>query len=151
MTSPTIFATGYNTADSYNIAPSGTHDGPRSIERSIAIPALTATDTIMGFFPFQKGMSVSYGSAIASDDLDSSTNVTLDVGYVYDDSTTYTDDVDAFIAASTVAQAGGVAYFNAKAGATFVAEADGWVVLQNNAATTTTGTVTFNGTISYQV
>jgi len=151
MTSPTIFATGYTSADSYNLAPSGQHDGPRSIVRSISVPATTATDTIMGFFPFQKGMTVSYGSAIVSDDLDSSTNVTLDVGYVYDDSATYTDDLDAFISASTIAQAGGVSYFDEKAGATFVAEADGWVVVQNNAATTTTGTITFNGTISYQV
>lgn len=151
MTSPTIFAAPYNTADSFHLAPSGQGDGPRGIERSIVVPALTATDTIMGFFPFQKGASVLYGSAVTSGDLDSSTNVTIDVGYVYDDSATYTDDLDAFVSASTIPQAGGVSYFDELAGATFVAQGQGWVVAQVNAATTTTGTVTFNGSITYQV
>ena len=151
MTNPTIFAAGYSTADSYHLAPSGQGDGPREIVRTITVPALTATDTIMGFFPFQKGCHVSYGAAVTSADLDTSTNVTLDVGYVYDDSTTYTNDLDAFISASTIPQAGGISYFDEAAGATFVAEANGWVIAQVNAATTTAGAVTFNGGISYQV
>ena len=106
---------------------------------------------VVGLVPFQKGAIVQYGSALAIADLDTGATVTLDWGFVYDDDTTYTNDPNAFAAAVVTAQAGGVIRPSEVAGATFVAEADGWVAVTVAAGPTDTeGNITFNGTISYQ-
>lgn len=150
MTTPDIYAQGEGVNSLLNV-PSGQSDGPRLVVRTATIPAGTAATTVIALVPFQKGGIVQYGSALAIDDLDSGATVTLDWGIVYDDDTTYTNDPDAFAAAVTTAQTGGVIRPSEVAGSTFQAEADGWVTATVAAGPTDTeGDITFNGTISYQ-
>ncbi len=118
---------------------------------SVSIPALTATDTIIGLFPFNAGMSFAGlgGFNLYSADLDSSTNVTLDVGVAYQNSGEGTDDLDLITSASTAAQAGGFVAPDEIDWMTYVTTGNGWVTVQVNAATTTTGSLTFNFTTVY--
>ena len=150
MTTPDIFADGEN-EDSFFHAPSGQGDGPRSVVRTATVPASTAATTVIGLVPFNKGAIIDYGSALAVADLDTATTVTLDWGFIYDDDTTFTNDPDAFADGDIAGQSAAVIRPDEIAGATFKAEADGWIaVTVATGPTTTEGDITFNGTISYQ-
>jgi hypothetical protein len=118
----------------------------RRVQGSVSIPASTATDTIIGLFPFTAGMSLSglSGFNLYSADLDSSTNVTLDWGVQYQNTTEGTTDLDLITSASTAPQAGGFVAPDEIDWMTHVTTGNGWVVAQVNAATTTTGSLTFN-------
>ncbi len=153
MTTPGIFASPYaNSPDAFLSAPSGQGDGPRVIVRTATIPASTTAGTVVGLVPFNKGASLQYGSAVNYDVLDSGTVVQAAFGYVYDADTVFTNDPDAFNAANDIANTGGVQRPTSTVGATFVAEADGWLaVTLSGSATDTAGNITFNGTITYQV
>lgn len=153
MTTPAVFATGEDSANSYFNAPAGQGDSPRLVVRTATIPDSSTVGTIIGLVPFNKGASVSYGSALAVADLDTGTDVTLNWGYHYADNDTVTNinDADAFAAAATTAQAGGVVRPTATAGSTFEATANGWVTVSiAGGSTTTAGDITFNGIISYE-
>jgi hypothetical protein len=147
MTTPSILPTGAkgDYRDYLNVK-RDTSGAVRNERGAVSIPASTVTDAIIGLFPFQKGMSFAGlgGFNVHVADLDSSTNVTLDVGIVYEDNTTYTNDLDLITSASTAPQAGGFVAPDEIDFLTFVSEANGWVVAQVNAATTTTGSITFN-------
>lgn len=123
----------------------------RRAQGSVSIPASTATDTIIGLFPFVAGMSFAGlgGYNLQTADLDSSTNVTLDVGIAYQNSTEGTDDLDNITSASTAAQAGGFVAPDEIDWMTLVTTGNGWVTVQVNAATTTTGALTFNYPFTY--
>ncbi len=150
MTTPTIVPTGFGMTDADFLKCKCDRSGAMTLVHGyVAIPAATAKDTIIGLHPFRKGARLSYGSRVYSADLDTSTNVTLDIGYVYDDAVTYTTDLDAFVVASTAPQTGGMVEMTAVEGMTWVAEADGWICAQVNAATTTTGNLTFSLGLSY--
>lgn len=150
MTTPDIYAQGEGVNSLLNV-PSGQSDGPRLVVRTATIPSGTAAASVIGLVPFQKGAIVQYGSALAFDDLDTGGTVVADWGFVYDDDTTFTNDPDAFATGLITAQTAGVVRPSAVAGATFQAEADGWVAVTLTAGPTDTeGDITFNGTISYQ-
>ena len=150
MTTPAIVPTGYlGTSNDFLHAKVDRSGAVRKVTGSVSIPAATATNAIVGLVPFRKGAKFDYGSRVYSDDLDTSTNVTLNIGYVYDDNVTYTDATDAFVAASTTPQTGGMIEMTAKTGMTWTASADGWIVGKFLAATTTTGLLTFNLGIAY--
>ena len=150
MTTPTVYPAGFAGDDTdYLKAKCDTSGAMRIVQGTVSVPAATATDSYIGLAPFRKGARLGYGSRVYTADLDTSTNVTLDVGYVYDDNVTYTNDPDAFVDGSGAAQSGGMMEMTALDGMTFVAEADGWFAVQNKAATTTTGNITFNLAIGY--
>lgn len=152
MTTPSIVPTGYaGDSSDYLKAKVDRSGAVRVISGSVAIPASTATDTIIGLAPFEAGMKLGYGSRVYVTDLDSSTNVTLDLGYVFSDNSTYTNVLDAFVAASTAPQAGGMIEMTNSAGMTFSAGGNGWITAQVNAATTTTGTIVFNLAVAYDI
>lgn len=125
-------------------------------QKAIAtIPAATAADTIIGMIRFQKGFSLT-GLALVSDDLDSATNVLVDVGYVYDDNTSLTDDPNAFFDGLDIAQdAGSVVWPIADGlltGISFVAGGDGYLSVQiTDAPTTTTGDITLIAQFTYDL
>jgi len=109
---------------------------------SVSVPSGTVVTTIVGLIPFNKGFRFSLGGtqlAVAA----LGTSVTIDVGYVYSDNTTYTNDTDAFASALTVAAAGGLIVFDETVGlSAFTAEADGWVTVSIAGATTgSTGSI----------
>lgn len=148
---PTIAPTGYSkTSADFTARTKVDRSGAvRVVTGTVSVPASTATSTLIGLVPFNKGAKITYGSRVYTADLDSSTNVTLDIGYTYYDSTAGTSDPNAFVAASTAAQTAGMMEMTAVEGMTWTAEADGWIAATNNAATTTTGSLTFNIGIAY--
>ena len=83
MTTPTIFS------DVSAVATVNRADlsGAVSTQKAIAtLDAVTVTSTNIGMIRFQKGFSL-VSLAIKSDDLDTSTNVTLLVGFLTDSDT----------------------------------------------------------------
>lgn len=123
---------------------------------SYTVPAATASGTIIGMIPFQKGCRVVSGW-VQSADLDSSTNVLLNVGYVYVTGSAGTDNDDAFLASSTLPQAGGIATFPVASGASTATEIsttgaadNGYFVIKiGGGATTTGGIVSLAMTFTY--
>lgn len=147
MALPTIVPTGFagDYTDFFQTKVARDGNVSRS-QGSVSIPAATATDTIIGLFPFNAGMSFAGlgGYNLHSADLDTATNVTLDFGVAYQDTSAGTDDLDLITSASTAAQAGGFVAPDEIDWMTFVSTGNGWVTVQVNAATTTTGSLTFN-------
>lgn len=101
--------------------------------------------TSYGLVPFQKGFRVSYGSKFYTTDLDTSTNVTWNIGYRYEDTSSNganaASDPDAF-ASLVSGQAAAVLSFDENEGMSFQATGNGWVT-----ATIAGGAVTTAGTI----
>lgn len=152
MTTPTIFPAQFDPSigDVFAKAPELRNGATQDILTEVTIPASTATTTVVGLLPFQKGFRINYSSRILVEDLDTGTDVTFDLGYVYDDDGTFTNDPNAFISGSTVAQNGGFDLFNATAGFQFIAEDNGWIALTlGGGSTTTEGTVKLEALIAY--
>ncbi len=152
---PTIYPVGYAGTTLDFLQTKCERDGSvRLITGKVALPASTATSTIIGLLPFNAGFKIGYGSSLYFDDLDSSTNVTVDVGYTYYDSATGTSHDDAFVdSAATVPQSAGFITFTGSTGSSvgfiWTALGDGWITVTNNAATTTTGNCLFNIVFAY--
>jgi len=152
MALPTIVPTGFAGDYTDFLKTKVERDGSvRRVQGSVSIPASTATDTIIGLFPFNAGMSFSGlgGYNLYAADLDSSTNVTIDFGVAYQNTTEGTDDLDLITSASTAPQASGFVAPDEIDWMTFVSTGNGWVTVQVNAATTTTGSLTFNIPFTY--
>lgn len=104
----------------------------------VTIPASTVITTVVGLVPFVKGARFCQGSSqLYIADLDTSTNVTFDIGYTYEDSANTSDD-NAFASALTTAQTGGLITFDEFAGLDFVAAGNGWITLTVTGGSTTT-------------
>lgn len=119
------------------------------------VPAATAANTIIGMIRFYKGMHLSLNSlGIAWDDLADAGACTIDVGWAYDDNTTYSDDPNGFIDGLNVTAAG-VSATLAATGLSFCllqkgAPEDGYITIQiKDAATSKAGAVTVAANIAY--
>lgn len=149
-TLPTVYPTGYQGTNLDFLETKVDRSGAlRIVTGDVSIPATTATTVLIGLLPFNKGAKVFYGSSVHSADLDTSTNVTLNVGWTYYDSATGTSQAAGFISASTIPQAGGSKTFDNTTGFEFTALGDGWITAGVGAATTTTGSLQFNVGIAY--
>ena len=150
---PTIVPTGYSaTVADFTARTKVDRSGAlRLVTGTVSVPATTATTTLIGLVPFNKGAKFSYGSRLYCGDMDTSTNVTIDVGYTYYDSTLGTSVPNAFVAAyGTVPQSAGIVEMTAVEGMTWTAAADGWIgVTIGGGATTTTASITFSVAIAY--
>ena len=153
MTNPTIVPTKYAADDGdYNIAKVDRSGALRVEQNSVTIPAATASGVVVGIVPFRKGAKFVFGaSKLYVADLDTGTDVTMDIGFVYSDAVTYTSDPNAFASALTTAQTGGLIVFDEHAGLTFIAEADGWiaVTLGGGQPTTTEGVIKGQVVLAY--
>lgn len=141
MTTPDVFADGYtSSADAFLNAPGGEGSPDVPVRATVTTDAIITSGTVIGMIPFNKNASIEMGSgAFLAADLDTSTNVTYTLGYVYDDHSTYTNDADAFITSATDFQtAANFVAFNGVGGFTFVAEANGWIAITTGGASTTT-------------
>lgn len=137
---PTGFAGDYTDFLKVKRAP----DGSLRLKYSTISVADNATaGTTYGLVPFQKGFRLSYGSRLYTTDLDTASNVTWNVGYLYED-TSLTSDADAFISAIS-GQSAGLMTFDEEEGLVWVAEGNGWI-----AAALAAGPVTTAGSISGQ-
>lgn len=147
MTTPTILA---DTAGNAKVDRSG---AVRSISGQATIPNTTAAGTYVGLIRFQKGFSLDQ-LAIKSSDIDAGATVLIDVGYVYDDNTTYTNDPNAFFDGLDIGQDAGSRVWPVAdgllTGVGFVAEADGYIVAQiTDDAAEADGTFDFKALFSY--
>lgn len=149
MTTPSILPTGtLGTSNDFLHAKMDRSGASRIYRGSVSIPGTTADGTIVGMVPFRKGAVLGH-VRLYTDRVDSATNVTFDVGYVYDDAVNNTSKTNAFVAASTVPQSGGVISLTTKDSATWSATGDGWLTVKVNNATTTTGALYWNLNLSY--
>ncbi len=84
-------------------------------------------------------------------DLDTDSDLTLDFGYTYYDSTLGTSDPNAFATQVTTGQAGGAITFDeigASTAYSFVAAADGWITMTMGTGGTSYTTGVVAGTIA---
>jgi len=147
MTTPSIIA---DTAGNAKVDRSG---AVRSIQAQAVIPNLTAANTIIGMIRIQKGFTLDH-LAIVSSDLDAGVNLLADVGYVYDDDTTYTNDLNAFFDGLDIPQDAGSRVWPTDdgllTGIGFTAEADGYITVQlTDNAVEADGTIDVKALFSY--
>jgi len=151
MTTPTNLPTGYDGTYKDFLKTKVDRDGcVRLSVSSIAVADNATAGTIYGLVPFNKGARLSYGGRLGSPDLDTASNVTWNVGYVYETgATTIADDPDAF-ASGVSGQAEAVIAFDETEGLTWVAAANGWLIAQLAAGpVTTAGTITLQAPMAY--
>jgi hypothetical protein len=150
MTTIAIVPTGYqNDYRDFLNAPGVDRSGAvRNIAGSVSVTSGTAADAYVGLVPFQKGArfiiddkSVYCGNFGAG-------TTTVNLGYVYSDSTT--DDPDAFASLSTAAQSGGFITVDEIEGLSTVTPTSGWLAVQLKAADAdATASITFAVGVTY--
>jgi hypothetical protein len=116
---------------------------------TVTIPAATASAALVGLVPFNKGARLVWGaSKLYTADLDTSTNVTYDLGYTYYDSDLGTSDPDAWASALS-GQTAALLTADEEEILSWEAAADGWIGLTIGAETTTEGAVKGQIVLSY--
>lgn len=153
MTLPSIVPTGFAaTSADFAKAKADRSGAVRCYPFTVSIPTTTVSTTIVGLVPVRKGARLVIGSTkIEVDDLDSSTNVTMSLGIVYDDATNNTTNQTLFVVSATTPQAGGIfTLVNSYTVASYAATGDGWICATvGGGSTTTLGTVHGQVGISY--
>ena len=123
---------------------------------TISVPATTAQNTVIGMIPFEAGFSL-LGYALKVPDLDSSTNVTYDVGYCYPAAfgSSTTEDLAAFATGASAQTATSVIWPTAGGlltGVSFTATQPGYITIRiTGGATTTTGTFSMLAQFTYNM
>ncbi len=124
----------------------------RQVYESMSVADSASAGTTYGLIPFQAGATMDYGSKFYTPDLDTDTNVTWNLGYLYEDSATAAaaSDADAFISLGS-GQSAAILSFDEFAGMSWVAAGNGWIVAALAAGpVTTAGTVEFRGAMAYE-
>lgn len=126
----------------------------RTVTGNVSVTSGTAANDYVGLVPFQKGAvfkiddkSVHCGNFGAG-------TTTVNLGVIYDDDTSFTNDPDAWAAADTAPQSGGFVNVTdgatAPAGLTLETEGNGWLVVQLlTAAADATADITFSVDVKY--
>ena len=100
MTTPDVRSNLYT--DFYNSPGVDKSGAVRMIPINTTVTSAESAGTVYELFPFNKGCRVIALNVDIPDISDGSS--TADLGYVYDDNTTYTNDPDAFIDGTTATQ-----------------------------------------------
>lgn len=151
MTTPSVVPTGYSGTDlDYNNVKCDRSGAVRIVAGSVSVPSGTLADAFVGLVPFNRGARFKIDDkSVYCADFGASTT-TVNLGYIYDDNVTYTNDVDAWVSLSTAAQAGGFLTVDEIQGLTFVAEANGWLATQLKTANAdATASITFQVEVAY--
>jgi len=151
MTLPTIYPTQYaGTTKDFLKVKCDRSGAARTNAGTVTVPSGTAFTTIVGLTPFNKGARFTIGSTSVACGNFGAASTTVDLGYIYSDNTTYTNNVDAWASAATAPQAGGFVSVDEVDGISFVAEADGWIAVTINTANADAeGAITWNFIESY--
>ncbi len=152
MTTPTIVPVGFaNDSTDYLKAKRDTFGAVRQVSGSVVVPTATAVGAFVGLVPFNKGARfVINSNSVHITDIDAGTDSTLNLGIIYKDTDEGTDDVDAFVAASTAGRSGGFLAITNPVGLSYVTTGDGWLVVENEANTTESeGTITYSVGVTY--
>lgn len=140
MTLPTVYPTQYsgtgaNTlTNDFNKVKCDRSGAARINAGRVSVPSGTAANAYVGLTPFNKGARFSIDNTSVYCGNFGAGTTTVNLGYIYDDNTTYTNDVDAWASLSTAAQSGGFITVDEIEGLSFVAQADGWITVQLIAA-----------------
>lgn len=151
MTTPNIVPSGYQATDAdYLKAKCDRSGAARLVSGVISVPSGTAANAYIGMVPFRNGARFTINDKSIHAGNFGAASTTLNVGYIYDDEVTYTNDVDAWVSLSTAPQSGGFVTVDEVEGLSFVAAADGWLAAQIIAAAAdATANLTFNVLVSY--
>lgn len=135
MTTPSVLPTGWGGTYKDFLKTKVDRDGcVRQSAGTVSVPSGTAANAYVGLVPFNKGARFIIGNTSVYCGNFGAGSTTVNLGYVYDDNVTYTNDVDAWASLSAAAQSGGFITVDEKEGLTFVAAADGWLTVQLIAA-----------------
>lgn len=147
MTLPTIFPDGFDgTVLDFTKTQGVDRSGAARIQSGVvSIPVAQNPGTFIGLIPFNRGARFNIQNSSVNIDAIGSAGDTINLGYIYEDNTTYTNDVNAWVSASNVIELGGFLTVDNVAGLSFVAEADGWLAAEVLGVTTASaGNITFN-------
>ncbi len=151
MTTPSVLPTQYAGTYKDYLKVKVDRDGcARIVAGAVSVPSGTAANEFVGLVPFNKGARFQIDDkSIYAGNFGAGTT-TLNVGYVYDDNGTYTNDVDAWASLATAAQSGGFVTVDEKEGLTFIAAANGWLTVQLIAADAdATADINFQVNVTY--
>lgn len=130
LTLPTYVASGFaGTAADFRNVKRDTSGAVRANRFSTAITAAAASDVLVGLVPFQKGARLAGMPILHVSDLDTDSDLTLDFGWTYYDSTLGTSDPNGLCSAVTTGQTGGLVSIDEEEMIDWVAEADGWITM----------------------
>lgn len=146
MTLPTVFPTQYQgTAKDFLKVKCDRSGAARVVAGSVTVPNGTLANAFVGLVPFNKGARFVIGDKSVYCGNFGAASTTVNLGYIYDDNVTYTNDVDAWASLSTAAQSGGFVTVDEIEGVSFVAAANGWIAVQLIAAAADAdAAITFN-------
>lgn len=153
MTLPTIVPVGFNgDSTDFNKAKRDTFGALRNARGSVSVPSGTAANAYVGLVPFRKGASFKIDNAsVHCGDFGAGTT-TVNLGVIYEDDASFTNDPDAFASLSDAAQSGGFITVDEIEGLTLEAEGDGWLAVQLIAADAdATADITFSVGVAYDV
>lgn len=151
MTLPTIFPAEYQgTINDFLQAKADRSGAARIYSDSVSVPTGTVTTTIVGLFPFNRGLRLN-PNALDVISAALGTSVTGSLGVVYNDTVNNTSNQTLFTNASTSPAAGGsLAITQSATTLGYVTTGDGWLAFTVGGATTgSTGAVTVNAIGSY--
>jgi hypothetical protein len=151
MTLPTVVDTQYNgTVTDFLKTKCDRSGAARVYSGVVSVPSGTAANAFVGLVPFNKGARFHIDSTSIYAGNFGAADTTLNIGYIYSDNVTYTNDVDAWASLSAAPQSGGFVSVDEFAGLSFVAAADGWVAAQLiQTAADATADITFQFTGAY--
>ena len=130
LTLPTYVSSKYaGTAADFRAVKRDASGAVRCEEFTTSITAAAASDVLVGLVPFQKGARLAALPLVHVTDLDTDSDLTLDFGYTYYDSTLGTSDPDAIASQVTTGQAGGIVTMDEHAIVNWIADADGWLTM----------------------
>lgn len=151
MTTPSVLPTVYaGTATDFLKVKQDKSGAARIVSGSVSVPSGTAANAYVGLVPFVKGARFTIGDKSVYCGNFGAGTTTVNLGYVYEDNVTFTNDVDAWASLSTAAQSGGFITVDEAEGISFVAAGNGWITVQLIAADAdATAAVTFNFVEAY--
>ena len=151
MTDMTIVPTGYAGDDTdFNKVKRDPSGALRLVTGSVSVLDETATGSYIGLVPFQKGATFQISNASVHCANFGGASTTVDLGIIYDDNTSFTNDEDAFASASTAAQSGGFITVDEVEGLTLETEGNGWLAVKiEGAAADATAAITFSVGVAY--
>lgn len=146
MTTPAITPIQYNRDyRDYLKVKSDKAGAVRNYVGTVTVPTGTVATTIVGLIPFNKGARFHMDSFSVHVGATGAGTTTASLGVIYEDNVTFANNQTLWASASTAPQAGGFITPAGAAGLQFVAQANGWVAVTFNTATTNnTADITFN-------
>jgi len=153
MTLPTIVPTGFAATNADFLRVKKDSSGAvRNVRGSVSVPSGTAATTVVGLVPFSRGASFAINDKSVHCGNFGAASTTVDLGIIYDDNVTFTNDFDAFASLATAPQAGGFVTIDEVEGMTLSTAGNGWLCARiNTADADATAPITFTVNVSYDV